>query len=90
MDELPPLVRSLVESGYVAKSGNRAKFMVAVKPGTRRMSMVVSWKIDPSEADRAELEQILSATSNVAVNPATNPTAESIFRATKDFLERHH
>lgn len=69
MAPLPTLLE-LIQSGYVAKSGNSVKLIAADKRGASdgRIAAVANWKRRPSAEDKAELERILSAGSKLQIS----------------------
>jgi hypothetical protein len=85
------LFARLLDTGYTARSGNSVRFvMVADKPGsTRRTAVVAKWARKPSEADKAELEQILESGGIHTVRGIDlDAGAERVFSEMKDFFAK--
>lgn len=89
----PRIIRDLAEHGYIAKSGNTARFELAFEGQDRtrgtRVGYVVHWTRKPSEADKAELEQIAAGNGSVIKRAPDLTTAgpAAVAAAAKRFLE---
>jgi hypothetical protein len=84
----PKIIEALAQSGYTARSGNRARIVVAaMKAGAskRRGFLEIHWAISPSPADLAELNQILS--SQVTIQSATDGADPAALDKIRAFLE---
>lgn len=65
----PRLLRTLAEHGYVAKSGNSVRIVLGTQQN-RKHAVVALWRQRPSENDKKEFEQLVSAEANVERGPA--------------------
>jgi hypothetical protein len=85
----PRIIRELAEHGYIARSGNKARFELATEQPGSRAAYLVHWTRKPSEADKAEFERIAGASAaSVTRGPDLNTAgAESVAAAVKRFLE---
>lgn len=87
----PSILRTIAESGYVARSGNRARISLATDSyDNRRQGLIITWTAEPSEADKGEFEGILESAGSRTFRglDLSEAAAEQVANDMANFVKR--